>query len=105
MDGSQKLQQRLIDGANDLAKINQSATRICKALAIWVHYLAVSDRVNDPIGPKLKELAQGQNPDEVVKAIFSLDVFPRPLNSIYFPEISEALEALRSEPLVDTLLP
>jgi len=105
MDGSQKLQQRLIDGANDLAQINQSAARICKALAIWVHYLAVSDRVNDPIGTKLKELAQGQNPDEVVKAIFTLEVFPRPLNPIYFPEISEALEALRNEPLIDTLLP
>ena len=105
MDGSQKLQQRLIDGANSLAELNIPAPRLSMAIAIWLHYLAVSDRINDPMGAKFKELAQAVNPDEVVRTILTDEVFPRPLNEKYFAQISQAVELLRSEPLIDTLLP
>ena len=105
MDGSQKLQQRLIDDANSLAELNIPAPRLSMAIAIWLHYLAVSDHINDPMGAKFKELAQAVNPDEVVRTILTDEVFPRPLNEKYFAQISQAVELLRSEPLIDTLLP
>jgi fructuronate reductase len=104
MDGSQKLQQRMIDGANELVKRKIPAPNLCMAIAIWLHYLAVSDRINDPLAKELKALAQGQNPDEVVRSILTLPNFLRPLDQSYFAQISEALQSLRSEPLLDILL-
>ena len=103
MDGSQKLQQRLLDGLNDLAKIGIPAPRLTLSLAIWIHYLAVSSSVNDPLALQLIEIAKGQDELTLVRVLFSLEVFKRPLNPIYFEQIADHLLNLRKKPTLDVI--
>jgi fructuronate reductase len=42
MDGSQKMQQRIFDPMNDLAKLGFGAPIMCAAVAIWIHFLATN---------------------------------------------------------------
>jgi fructuronate reductase len=101
MDGSQKLQQRIIDGMNLLAEHEIPAPRLCLAMAMWLHYLGVSDRVNDPMSKLLISLAKEPDSLEVTTLILSLDLFARKLNPIYFPQIAKYLEALKTTPALD----
>jgi fructuronate reductase len=101
MDGSQKLQQRIIDGMNLLVEKEIPAPRLCLAVALWLRYLGVSDRVNDPMAKLLISLAKEPDTMEVTRLILSLDLFARKLNPIYFPQIAKYLEALKTTPALD----
>jgi fructuronate reductase len=103
MDGSQKLQQRFFDGLNDLAKIGKPAPRLTLSLAMWIHYLATSSRVNDPLAEQLIEIAKGRDELTLVRAMLGLEVFKRPLNPIYFEQIAYHLLNLRNEPTLDVI--
>ena len=86
---------------NLLAEHEIPAPRLCLAMAIWLHYLGVSDRVNDPMAKLLISLAKEPDPLEVTTLILSLDLFARKLNPIYFPPIAKYLEALKTTPALD----
>ena len=103
MDGSQKLQQRIIDGMNVLAEHQIPAPKLCLAMAIWLRYLGVSDRVNDPMAKVITQLAKEPDALEVTTLILSLDLFPRKLNPIYFPQIATYVEELKTTSALDML--
>ncbi len=97
MDGSQKLPQRLFGAANDLLARNLPATRICFAIAVWLHYLATSDKVSDPLASALLPLAQLSDPLEAVKQSLSLPQFASTVDAQHFPTIAHSLKQLREK--------
>ena len=103
MDGSQKLQQRIINSMNDLATKSLPAPRLGVALAIWVHYLATNPRVSDPFATQLIPIAQLADPLLAVTGIFDHPTFSTKLDAKYLPQIAAALAELRSREPLDVL--
>ena len=96
MDGSQKLQQRIFDAANELAKLGRPAPLHVLAVAIWVHFLGTNNEIDDPLADKLSPLAKAPDAFEAVVKTLSLPEFTRALNPIYFEEVAKDLANIRS---------
>jgi fructuronate reductase len=96
MDGSQKMQQRIFDAANDLAKQGKSAALHLTVVAIWIHFLATNNEIDDPLAHKLKPLAQISDPLEAVTKTLSLSEFTRKLDPSLFSAVATDLSTIRS---------
>ena len=96
MDGSQKMQQRIFDGANELAKQGSAAPLHVAAVAIWIHFLATNSDIDDPLADKLIPLAQISDAISAVTKTLSLPEFTRRLDPSYFPAIATDLMEIRS---------
>ena len=103
MDGSQKMQQRIFDGANDLAKQAKPAPLHAAAVAIWVHFLATNSDIDDPLAFKLTPLAQNSDPLEAVTQTLSLPDFTRKLDPKYIAQVAEDLQIIRSSSVLELL--
>lgn len=103
MDGSQKMQQRIFDGANELAKQGKSAALHQAAVAIWIHFLATNTEIDDPLSHKLTPLAQISDSLEAVIQTLTLAEFTRKLDSEHFPAIAEDLKVIRSTSILQFL--
>lgn len=90
MDGSQKLPHRVFKTINELIEKDLPFNYLAQLLAIWVDYLAKSDRVNDPLAEKLIPLAKAKD----VAGLFSLPDFAVKLNPAAFKSISAELANL-----------
>jgi fructuronate reductase len=85
MDGSQKMPQRIIGTLNDLAQLGLPAPKMVEAFATWIKYLQLSNSINDPLGEKLKPLAQTRN----LRGIATL--LATPFDEIYDAQLLEHL--------------
>jgi fructuronate reductase len=103
MDGSQKMQQRIFDGANELASQGKSAALHQAAIAIWIHFLATNTEIDDPLAHKLTPLAQISDPLEAVTQTLTLPEFTRKLDPGLFPAIAEDLEIIRSTSVLELI--
>ena len=103
MDGSQKMQQRIFDGANELASQGKSAALHQAAIAIWIHFLATNTEIDDPLAHKLTPQAQISDPQEAVTQTLMLPEFTRKLDPGLFPAIAEYLEIIRSTSVLDLI--
>jgi fructuronate reductase len=95
MDGSQKMQQRIFDAANDLAEQGKSASLHLAVVAIWIHFLAINTEIDDPLAHKLKPLAQISDPLEAVTQTLSLAEFTRKLSPSHFAAVAAELKIIR----------
>jgi fructuronate reductase len=96
MDGSQKMQQRIFDAANDLTKQGKSAALHSAAVAIWIYFLATNPEIDDPLASKLKPLAQISDSGEAVTQLLSLAEFTRKLDPSLFAAVAADLSTIRS---------
>jgi len=103
MDGSQKMQQRIFDGANDLAKLGRPAPLHIAAIAIWVHFLATNSEIDDPLADKLTPLAKSADVLEAVVKTLSLEDFTRKLNPSYFEAVAKDLATIRKSSVLELL--
>ena len=103
MDGSQKMQQRIFDAMNDLDATNKSAFAMCTSVAIWLHFLAISSNIDDPLGYKLTPLCRIQDPMTVVREALSLPEFSRKLSDRYFSEIATTLAEIRNTSVLQVI--
>jgi fructuronate reductase len=103
MDGSQKMQQRIFDGANDLAKLGRPAPLHIAAVAIWVHFLATNSEIDDPLADKLTPLAKSVDALEAVVKTLSLEDFTRKLNPSYFEAVAKDLATIRKSSVLELL--
>ncbi len=103
MDGSQKMQQRIFDGANELASQGKSPSLHQAAIAIWIHFLATNSEIDDPLAHKLTPLAQISVPLEAVTQTLTLPEFTRKLDSGLFPAIAQDLEIIRSTSILELI--
>ena len=103
MDGSQKMQQRIFDGANDLAKLGRPAPLHIAAVAIWVHFLATNSEIDDPLADKLTPLAKSADVLEAVVKTLSLEDFTRKLNPSYFEAVAKDLATIRKSSVLELL--
>jgi fructuronate reductase len=103
MDGSQKMQQRIFDGANDLAKLGRPAPLHIAAVAIWVHFLATNSEIDDPLADKLTPLAKSVDALEAVVKTLSLEDFTRKLNPSYFEAVAKDLATIRKSSVLEIL--
>jgi fructuronate reductase len=103
MDGSQKMQQRIFDGANELAKQGKSAVLHQAAIAIWIYFLATNIEIDDPLAHKLTPLAQISDSLQAVTQTLTLAEFTRKLDPGLFPAIAEDLKLIRSTSVLDLI--
>jgi fructuronate reductase len=103
MDGSQKMQQRIFDGANELAKLGKSAALHQAAIALWIHFLATNSEIDDPLSHKLTPLAQISDSLEAVTQTLTLAEFTRKLDPEHFPAIAEDLKVIRNTSILQLL--
>jgi fructuronate reductase len=103
MDGSQKMQQRIFDGANDLAKLGRPAPLHIAAVAIWVHFLATNSEIDDPLADKLTPLAKSADALEAVVKTLSLEDFTRKMNPSYFEAVAKDLATIRKSSVLELL--
>lgn len=103
MDGSQKMQQRIFDAANDLAGQGRSAALHLTVVAIWIHFLAINTEIDDPLVHKLKPLAQISDSLEAVTKTLSLEEFTRKLSPNHFAAVAADLSTIRSSSVLDLL--
>ena len=103
MDGSQKMQQRIFDGANELAKQGIAAPLHVAAVAIWIHFLATNSDIDDPLAHKLVPLAQISDSLDAVTQTLSLPDFTRKLDPRYFPAIATDLMEIRSSSVLSLI--
>jgi fructuronate reductase len=96
MDGSQKMQQRIFDAANELAEQGRSAALHLAVVAIWIHFLATNNEIDDPLAHKLKPLAQNSDALEAVTQTLSLPEFTRKLSPSHFAAVAADLTTIRS---------
>ena len=103
MDGSQKMQQRIFDAANELAAQGKSAALHLAVVAIWIHFLAINTEIDDPLVHKLKPLAQIPDSLEAVTKTLSLEEFTRKLNPNHFAAVAADLSVIRSSSVLDLI--
>lgn len=103
MDGSQKMQQRIFDGANELAKQGKSAALHQACVAIWIHFLATNTEIDDPLAHRLTPLAQLPDPLEAVTKTLTLAEFTRKLDQLHFSAIAEDLKLIRNTSILQLL--
>jgi fructuronate reductase len=103
MDGSQKMQQRIFDTANELLKRGKPVTLHVAAIAIWVHFLATNTEIDDPLALKLTPLAQISDSLEAVTKTLSLPEFTRRLDPNLFAAVAADLSIIRSSSVLDLL--
>jgi fructuronate reductase len=103
MDGSQKMQQRIFDAANDLVKQRKSAALHATAIAIWMHFLATNKEIDDPLAHKLSPLAQLSDSLEAVTQTLSLQEFTRKLDPSLFSAVAADLSTIRSSSVLDLI--
>ena len=103
MDGSQKMQQRIFDAANELAAQGKSAALHLAVVAIWIHFLAINTEIDDPLVHKLKPLAQIPDSLEAVTKTLSLEEFTRKLNPNHFAAVAADLSIIRSSSVLDLI--
>ena len=103
MDGSQKMQQRIFDTANELIKQGRPVALHVAAIAIWVHFLATNTEIDDPLSYKLTPLAQISDSLEAVTQTLSLPEFTRRLDPNLFAAVAADLSKIRSSSVLDLL--
>ena len=103
MDGSQKMQQRIFDAANDLVKLGKPAKLHTTAIAIWIHFLATNKEIDDPLAGKLTPLAQISDSLEAVTKTLSLQEFTRKLDPSLFAAVAADLSAIRNSSVLDLI--
>ncbi len=103
MDGSQKMQQRIFDAANDLVKLGKPATLHSTAIAIWIHFLATNKEIDDPLAHKLSPLAQLSDSLEAVTQTLSLQEFTRKLDPSLFAAVAADLSIMRNSSVLDLI--
>ena len=103
MDGSQKMQQRIFDAANDLTKQGKSAALHLAVVAVWIHFLATNTEIDDPLAHKLSPLAQISDPLEAVTKTLSLAEFTRKLDPSLFSGVAADLSTIRSSSVLGLL--
>ena len=103
MDGSQKMQQRIFDAANDLTKLGKPAALHASAIAIWIHFLATNKEIDDPLAHKLSPLAQLSDSLEAVTQTLSLQEFTRKLDPNLFSAVAADLSTIRSSSVLDLI--
>ena len=103
MDGSQKMQQRIFDAANDLVKLGKPATLHSTAIAIWIHFLATNKEIDDPLAHKLSPLAQLPDSLEAVTQTLSLQEFTRKLDPSLFAAVAADLSIIRNSSVLDLI--
>jgi fructuronate reductase len=103
MDGSQKMQQRIFDSANDLVKQGKSAALHATAIAIWIHFLATNKEIDDPLAHKLSPLAQLSDSLEAVSQTLSLQEFTRKLDPSLFAAVAADLSTIRNSSVLDLI--
>ena len=104
MDGSQKLQQRILGTLHENLAEGRKTDGLCVALAAWMRYVSGTDEagqpidVRDPLADRLRNLAAGQDtPADVVTAILSVeDIFPADLADHLRGPVSKAAEKIWS---------
>jgi len=96
MDGSQKMQQRIFDAANNLLVQGKSAALHATAIAIWIHFLATNKEIDDPLAHKLSPLAQLSDSLEAVTQTLSLHEFTRKLDPSLFSAVAADLSTIRN---------
>ncbi|CAB4841927.1 unannotated protein [freshwater metagenome] len=102
IDGSQKLPQRLFATANNLYEKSLPSSRVCLAIAIWLHYLGEAEKLDDPLALELQTFAKGRDSNLVVRHCLTL-AFASPVDSALFPAISRWLDLLRTKSLWQVL--
>jgi fructuronate reductase len=95
MDGSQKIPFRIFAIINDLVAAKEPVKFLTLVLALWVEYLRINERINDPLREKLVTLSQTQDSLVGVGLIFKLPDFAVVLNPACFSEIAQWLMQLR----------
>ncbi len=103
MDGSQKLPQRLFASAHDLHQSGLPSQRISFVIAAWIHFLAISTEVDDPLADELQKWAIEKDPFVAVSGILTIQSFATHVPQALFPEITHWLEQLRVNPLLDVI--
>lgn len=103
MDGSQKMQQRIFDAANDLVKLGKPATLHSTAIAIWIHFLATNKEIDDPLAGKLTPLAQLSDSLEAVTQTLLLQEFTRKLDPSLFAAVAADLSIIRNSSVLDLI--
>lgn len=103
MDGSQKMQQRIFDAANELGAQEKSAARHLAVVAIWIHFLATNADIDDPLAHKLTPLAQISDSLEAVTKTLSLPEFTRKLSPSNFAAVAADLSIIRSSSVLDLI--
>jgi fructuronate reductase len=103
MDGSQKMQQRIFDAANDLVKQGKSAALHAAAIAIWIHFLATNKEIDDPLAHKLSPLAKLSDSLEAVSQTLSLQEFTRKLDPSLFAAVAADLSTIRNSSVLDLI--
>ena len=103
MDGSLKLTQRLFPAINDLLQKNLPRTYIATAIAVWLRYLEVSDRISDPLGDELVPLARITDSRVATSSVLSHERLLVKVNPDNYEVIATALDKLREKPVLDVL--
>lgn len=103
MDGSQKMQQRIFDVLNDLAEQDRDSPLLVASVAIWLHFLAVNNEVDDPLADILTPLAKLPSAIDAVSGCLTLAEFSRKLSPGYFGDVAADLETIRNTSVMELL--
>ncbi|MEI6671138.1 MAG: mannitol dehydrogenase family protein, partial [Actinomycetes bacterium] len=103
MDGSLKLTQRLFPTINDLLAKQLPTQYIATAIAVWLRYLEINDRISDPLAGELVPLARNSDAAIATKSVLTHEKLLVKVNPGNFEAISQALEKLRSKPVLEVL--
>ena len=98
MDGSQKLPQRLFSTANDLYEKSLPSSRVCLAIAIWLHYLGEAEELDDPLALELQAFSKSRDSNAAVRGCLTLS-FASQVNPLLYAPISRWLDLLRTQSL------
>lgn len=103
MDGSLKLTQRLFPTINDLLAKQLPTQYIATAIAVWLRYLEINDRISDPLAAELVPLARNSDVAIATKSVLTHEKLLVRVNPGNFEAIAQALEKLRSKPVLEVL--
>jgi len=103
MDGSLKLTQRLFPTINDLLAKQLPTQYIATAIAVWLRYLEINDRISDPLAAELVPLARNSDAVIATKSVLTHEKLLVKVNPGNFEAIAQALEKLRSKPVLEVL--
>ena len=103
MDGSLKLTQRLFPTINDLLAKQLPTQYIATAIAVWLRYLEINDRISDPLSAELVPLARNSDAAIATKSVLTHEKLLVKVNPGNFEAITQVLEKLRSQPVLEVL--
>jgi fructuronate reductase len=104
-DGSQKLPQRLLPAARDLAAAGSAPVAIATVIAAWIRCWQrvaggqAAFTLADPLAPSLRAAAAATEPSAAVKSVFGLrTVFAEGDETLFGEHVTAALTAMASPP-------